>query len=183
MRWPFRVILPVVFGALALVLIFWDRQIQEACWRCDTGPAFAAPLFLLQSINAPAFVAGALLTLSAFPSYGVQFVLICLWWWWFGRCVDLGFPPAAAFRLFKLWASLLGMLACFLLLAGLWVVREIFEAPAGEGSAYRLFLARAICLVVWAFALAGGCVWGAIRLVRVGRYQGLRTGLTLSGKR
>jgi hypothetical protein len=106
----FRLVLPIVFGFLALVLMAWDyennRMIGLMGMGWETGPPFwpyRAIYVLLFSINAPAFVLSMpilkllrLQTLSL--QYGVWYPAIVGWWWWIGTHIDFGILGRQHFR-------------------------------------------------------------------------------------
>jgi hypothetical protein len=92
----FRVLLPIIFGLLALAFFAWDyeneRVVASMGMGWDTGPPMwpyvAVPLFT-HAINAPAYaIVWPILRLFALwrPvwEYPIAFPLIVGLWWWVG---------------------------------------------------------------------------------------------------
>jgi hypothetical protein len=176
----FRLVLPLVFGFLAIVLMTWDfednRMIGLMGMGWDMGPPFwpyQAIYLLLFTINAPAFVLSMpilkvlnLHTLSL--QYGVWFPAIVGWWWWVGTRIDFGVLGGRHYRYSKVFAGVLTT-------ASLGLLYVAARATLGElhwwmeyGRNFSPFraptLLRTVGPVLWCLVLAGGCLIAAIRL-------------------
>lgn len=98
----FRVVLPIVFGFLAVVLFTWDYQnervIESMGMGWDIGPPmwpYQAVRIISYAINAPAYEASRPILKFLDPrtyslQYAVWFPAIVAVWWWVGRCIDFG---------------------------------------------------------------------------------------------
>lgn len=98
----YRIILPILFGSLAIALVIWDihnlRVIQSNGMSWDTGAPiwpYEAANLIFSSLNAPAFVLAA--PFFYFPHlelqemrYPVLLPAIVVWWWWIGTRFDFG---------------------------------------------------------------------------------------------
>src|SRR6266403_4232519 len=106
----FRLLLPLVFGCLAIALTAWEfhneRVIEAVGMGWDTGPPiwpYQTAWILLQAINAPAYV----LDLPLCTLLGVRTTQACLllelptillWWWFIGWRIDFGLLPQRSVR-------------------------------------------------------------------------------------
>src|SRR5260370_9943793 len=132
MRLPFRVVLPVSHGCVALALMLWDVRNRLACVWCDTGkPVWPdqAPFLVLKSINAPAFVVAAPFFLlphlqTATARYPVLLPVIFLCWWWLGTRIDFGLLGSRPYRRPKLWGVVLAAMTATLLYAVAWILGD-----------------------------------------------------------
>jgi hypothetical protein len=118
-RIRFRIVLPVIFGVLALFLFAWDyengRVVASVGMGWDTGPPVwpyqAVPSFSY-ALNAPAYIISwpilKLLNLRTLSlQYAVWFPAIVMLWWWVGRYFDFGFPGCESHSRLKLRAAML----------------------------------------------------------------------------
>src|SRR5271157_6457163 len=101
-RIRFRVVLPIVFGFLAVFVFAWDyensRVVESMGMGWDLGPPMwpyrAVALFSF-AVNAPAYIISwpilKILNLRALPfQYAVWFPAIVALWRWVGTCIDFG---------------------------------------------------------------------------------------------
>lgn len=176
----FRLVLPLVFGFLAIVLMTWDyeneRMIGMKGMGWDMGPPFwpyQAIYLLLFTINAPAFVLSMpilkLLNLHTLSlQYGVWFPTIVGWWWWIGTRMDFGILSRRHFRQAKLVAAVLATASLvFLYVAARVSIGELhwWMEYGRDSSPFRWpTLFRTIGPVLWCLVLAGGCLIAAMRL-------------------
>jgi hypothetical protein len=178
----FRLILPVVFGFLAIVLMTWNyennRMVELMGMGWDTGAPFwpyQAIYLLLFTLNAPAFVLSMpILTLLNLQTLSLQYLVwfpaIVGWWWWIGTRIDFGVLGGRHYRRPKMFAGVLTT-------ASLGLLYVVARAILGEfhwwmeyghsTSPYRVpTLLRTVAPVLWGLVLAGGCLIAAIRLFR-----------------
>ena len=180
MRRRFRVILPVVFGLIAVSLMTWDLRYQRALesvftasdigrpvWPCQ------APSLLLVALNAPVFaLAAPILNLFHLEipelRYLVLLPAVLLWWWWLGTRIDFGILGRRHYRHPKLLAGFLAMVAVALCYGG---IRGLVDAVSWwqaygrhEFPTSLWLLAESTGASPWCLALAGGCVLAAVRL-------------------
>src|SRR2546430_841395 len=92
-----RLLLPIIFGFLALALFTWDyeneRVIASMGMGWDTGPPvwpYRVVPSISYAVNAPAYVISwpilKLLHLRTYSlQYAVWFPAILVLWWWVGR--------------------------------------------------------------------------------------------------
>jgi hypothetical protein len=181
-RIRFRLVLPIVFGFLALVLMAWDyennRMIGLMGMGWDTGPPFwpyQAIYLLLFSINAPAFILSIpilkllrLQTLSL--QYGVWYPAIVICWWWAGTRIDFGILGRRHFRHEKPVACVLIMAAVFFLYIAAHVtlgeIRWWTEYGRDPSAARVATVLRTVGPVSWCLIFACGCALAAVRLLR-----------------
>jgi len=176
----FRVVLPTVFGFLAIMLMVWnyenDRIVRLMGMGWDMGPPFwpyQAIELALSTISAPAFVLSMpilkLLNLHTLSlQYGVWLPAIVGWWWWIGTGIDFGFLNGRRCRHAKLFAGVLTTASLGLLyLAARTTLGELYWwMEYGRHSSPFLMptLLRAVGSVFWCLALASGFLIAAIRL-------------------
>src|SRR5579864_4423627 len=98
----FRVVLPIIFGFLAVVLFSWDYQnervVESMGMGWDTGPPmwpYRAVQIISYAVNAPAYVVSwpilKLLNLRTYSfQYAIWFPAIVALWWCVGRSIDFG---------------------------------------------------------------------------------------------
>jgi hypothetical protein len=178
----FRVVLPLIFGFLALALFAWDYQNERVVasmgmgW--DTGPPMwpyrAVPLFSY-AVNTPAYVISwpilkllDLRTLSL--QYAVWFPAIVALWWWVGTCIDFDFFSRRRCSRRKLVAGILLAGGVGLLILGARIglgEYGLFQHYwPGHPPIYAILLLRAAGPMLWCFFLAGALVHSAVYLVR-----------------
>jgi hypothetical protein len=180
----FRVVLPIVFGFLAIMLMAWnyenDRMVKLMGMGWDMGPPFwpyQATYLLLFTINAPAFVLSMpilnLLNLQTLSlQYAVWFPAIVGWWWWIGTRIDFGVLGGRHYRHGKLFAGLLITASLGLLYVAARTTLGEFHWWMEYGrnpSPFRVpTLLRTVGPVLWSLVLAGGCLMAAKRLFQGG---------------
>jgi|SRR5665213_970089 len=178
----FRVVLPIVFGLLAVALMAWDyenqRVVQSMGMGWDMGPPFwpyQAVYDLLFAINVPAFVISIpILSLINFRDdflrYGVLLLAIVCWWWWIGTRIDFGVLRGRQYRHAKRFAWVLAAVSVgFFYIAFRESLNEFhWWMQYGRGpSPYRLpTLFRTVGPVFWCLVLASGCSIAAKQLFR-----------------
>jgi hypothetical protein len=176
----FRLVLPLVFGFLALVLMTWDyennRMVGLMGMGWDMGPPFwpyQAIYLVLFTINAPAFVLSMpilkLLNLDTLSlQYWIWFPAIVAWWWWIGIRIDFGVLGHRHYRHAKLIAGLLTTASLGLLYvatrATLTEVQWWMEYGSNSSPYCVPTLLRTVGPVLWCLVLAGGCSIAAKRL-------------------
>jgi hypothetical protein len=180
----FRLVLPLVFGFLSIVLMMWDyennRMVALMGMGWDMGPPFwpyQAIYLLLFTINAPAFVLSIpilrLLNLDTLSlQYCVWYPAIVWWWWWIGTRIDFGVLGRWHYRHAKLFAGLLatGSLGFVYVAARATLGALDWWMEYGRSSSpFRMpvFL-RTVGPVLWCLILASGCLVGAKRLFQDG---------------
>ena len=179
-RLPRRVLLPIVFGVLALVLFVWeyenDRVVESMGMAWDTGPPMwpyvAVPL-VSYAINAPAYiVCWPILKLLSPGALWVQYVVwfpaIVMLWWWVGTRMDFGLLGRRRYSSTRLLTAVLvvgalALLALSVRLAlGEYRLFQNYWPP--NPPIYALLLLRAIGPIAWCLCLAAVFVRSAIRL-------------------
>jgi len=172
-RLRFRLILPLVFGCLALTLIAWEfhneRVIASMGTGWDTGPPvwpYQTAWILLQAINAPAYALDLPLflllrvTTDARLLLEVELPTIFLWWWFIGWRIDCGLLPQRDVRQRGLWGVVLGIISL-----GIWscatylVVQQVKFWSEYGGRSWRgpmLFLMGHAGILCWCL-LMGFC--------------------------
>ena len=179
-RIRFRVLLPIVFGFLSVLLMTWDyennRMVGLMGMGWDMSPPFwpyQAIYLLLFTVNAPAFVLSMpilkLLNLHTFSlQYGVWFPAIVGWWWWVGTRIDFGLLGRRHYRYAQLFAGLLTTASLGLLyVAARATLSEVhwWMQYGRDSSPFRVpSLLRTVGPVLWCLVLAGGCLVAAKRL-------------------
>jgi hypothetical protein len=180
-RFRFRLILPLVFGCLALTLMAWEfhneRVIASMGMGWDTGPPvwpYQTSWILLQAINAPAYALDLPLflllrvTTDARLLLEVELPTIFLWWWFIGWRIDFGLLPQRDVRQRRPWGATLGVVSL-----GIWscatylVVQQVkFWSEYGEYGwrGPTLFLMRHAGILCWCLLLG---LWSAVATVRV----------------
>ena len=172
-RRRFQVGLPLVFGAVAIVLMIWDGHYQNEiastriAW--DTPPPmwpFQTGYVFLLAINAPAIaVAAPVLALFGQRThglhaahYGVLLASILLWWWWIGTRLDQGNLWRGKFRWerFHLLSVLGGAAVLFYFGFRFLVLGIYWWLTSGRGpvSEQLLTATRTIAPGVWWIVLA-----------------------------
>jgi len=180
-RIRFRVVLPVVFGFLSLVLFAWqhenNRMIELMGMAWDTGPPMwpyrAVPLFSY-AINAPAYVACWPLTRlidvpADWPYYVVWFPAIVLLWWWVGTPIDFGLLGRRKYEHPKFLAVLLFVGALVLLILSVNIgVGEYhlfrYYWPAQRTINAAIILLRAVGPILWCLLFARASILSAFHL-------------------
>jgi hypothetical protein len=177
----FRLLLPLVFGCLALALTAWEfhneRVIASVGMGWDTGPPiwpYQTSWILLQAINAPAYALDLPLflllgvTTDARLLLGVEVPTIFLWWWFIGWRIDFGLLPQREVRQRGLWGAVLGVASLgFWSCATYLVLQQVkFWSEYGERgwSGPMLFLMRHAGILWWCLLLG---FWSAAATVRV----------------
>jgi hypothetical protein len=177
----FRVVLPIVFGFLAVVLFSWDYQNERVVasmgmgW--DTGPPmwpYRAVQIISYAINAPAYeVSWPILKLLnpriSSVEYAVWFPAIVALWWWVGRSIDFGLLGNRNYSHRRLFAAslLIGAVA-LLSLATYLGLNEYYWARQywkGHPPVYAFLFLRAVGPMLWCFFFAAAFVRSAARLV------------------
>lgn len=185
MRRRFRVVLPVLFGLIAVSLMVWDlrnqRVIESVGMGWDTGAPvwpYQASFLLLFVIAAPVFgLAEPLFFLLHLETQEVRYPVllpaILLWWWWLGTRIDFGILGRRRYRHPELLAgSLAGVAAalCYLGTHGVIDAVNWWQAYGRHQPPMNLLLlARIAGPYLWCLALAGGCLLAAVRLLQ-GRF-------------
>jgi hypothetical protein len=178
----FRVLLPIIFGFLALALFAWDYQNERVVasmgmgW--DTGPPMwpyrALPLFSF-AVNGPAYIISwPILKLLDVRTYSLQYAIwfpaIVALWWWTGTCIDFGLLSRRSYSHRKSVAGILlaGGIVLLILAAhvGFDEYRSFQQYWPGHPPIYAILLLRAIGPILWCIFLARTFVRSAIRLIR-----------------
>jgi len=187
----FRLVLPLVFGCIAIALIAWElhneQVIESVGMGWDTGPPiwpYQSSWILLQGINAPAYA----LDLAIFLLLGVgnnqarllfELPTILIWWWFIGWRIDFGLLPQRSVRKRGVWRTVLVVVAL-----GFWsciaylVVQQVrFSSEYGQRGwrGPMLFLLRHAGILCWCFLLA---IWSTIAAARLTTPLRSRSGLT-----
>ena len=178
MRFPFRVLLPASLSLVSLGLMVWDVLAERACVWCETGlPVwpYRAPFLFLKSINAPAFVLATPFLLlphlqSEIARHVVLLPVIALWWWWIGSRLDFGIVSWGARRFPKFRVTALVAMAATLVYVGARIVADEIERWLTYGPIHVLLVLSSAALCLWALALAAGCLWSALGILR-GRFR------------
>src|SRR5258708_3917663 len=179
-RIRFRVVLPIVFGSLSLVLFAWEHQnnrvIESMGMAWDMGPPMwpyqAVPLFSY-ALNAPAYIACEpiikLINARAdWIEYAIWFPAITALWWWVGTRMDFGLLGRKRWLHTKLVAG--GLLFGSLMLVALAVAIAVGEYHSfqlywpGHPLIYAILLLRAIGPMLWCSLFALAFVRSAIGL-------------------
>ncbi len=178
----FRVLLPIIFGLLALALFAWDyeneRVVASMGMGWDTGqpvwPYRAVPLFSF-AVNGPAYIISwpVLKLLDVHNNslqYAIWFPAIILMWWWTGTCIDFGLLTRRSYNHRKPIAGILlaGGIVLLILAAhvGFDEYRLFQQYWPGHSPIYGILLLRAIGPILWCIFLARAFVHSAIRLIR-----------------
>lgn len=178
----FRVVLPIVFGFLAVVLFTWDYQnervIESMGMGWDIGPPmwpYQAVRIISYAINAPAYEASWPILKFLDPrtyslQYAVWFPVIVASWWWVGRCIDFGSLGRRNYSHRKLIAAslLIGTVALLSLVTylGLDEYYRAQEYWKGYPPVYAFLFLRAAGPMLWCFFFAAAFVRSAARLVK-----------------
>jgi hypothetical protein len=186
----FRLVLPLVFGCLAIALIAWElhneRVIEGVGMGWDTGPPiwpYESSWILLQAINAPAYALDLLLSLLLGVRNNqarllLEFPTILIWWWFIGWRVDFGLLPQRNERKRKVWGAVLVAAALgFWTCGGYLLVQEVrFWSEYGEASwrGPMLFLLRNAGILSWSFLLA---LWSTLAAARLTSFTRSRSRL------
>jgi hypothetical protein len=176
----YRLKLPVVIGALSVVLIgldvyFWYLSPNAAIVRHSGAPIwpYRMPQLLLLSINAPVYLLTTpLLRLAGLHVFWVHQIerlpFIVLWWYWVGRRLDLGLVPSSWLNLGR-WIALipvlLGMSVAYLGLVTLVDGWKWWSQWGGSlWSSQALLLIDYVVPSIWWFVLAA---WLGLVAVRI----------------
>ena len=176
----FRVVLPIVFGFLAIVLFAWDyendRVVELMGMGWDTGPPmwpYRAVQLISYALNAPAYVISwPILKLidprAQWVQYAVWFPAITAMWWWVGARIDFGLLSRPSYSHPKLVAALLlgGALVLLVLsvCVGVGEFRRFQVYWPGHPPIYAILLLRAVGPILWCLSFAGVFVRWAIHL-------------------
>ncbi len=172
----YRIILPILFGSLAIALVIWDihnlRVIQSNGMSWDTGAPiwpYEAANLIFSSLNAPAFVLAA--PFFYFPHlelqemrYPVLLPAIVVWWWWIGTRFDFGILGLRRWSHPRWWAAGAITLAVVFSVAGAWSVKDGIERWIRFPDTHPLILAKISSIAAWCFAIAVGCSLAVRRL-------------------
>ena len=181
-RIRFRIVLPTIFGFLAVALFSWDyensRIVASMGMGWDTGPPMwpyrAVPLFLY-AVNAPAYViSGPILKLLDLRTYWLQdavwLPVIVALWWWVGTCIDFGVLGRRSYSHRTLMAAILVVVSVVLLLVATSVgfdeYRWARDYWRGHPPIYAVLFLRTIGPMLWCLSFAAVLVRAAVRLVR-----------------
>jgi len=181
-RTRFRVVLPIVFGFLSLLLFAWEhennRVIESMGMGWDTGPPMwpyrAVPLFSY-AVNAPAYIACWPLVKmidarTDWVEYAVWLPAITALWWWVGTRIDFGLLGRQMWLRTKSVAALLFLSALLLfVLAGGIAVSEYRSFQLywpGHPPIYAILLLRAIGPILWCLLFAFAFVRSAFGIWR-----------------
>lgn len=185
----FRLVLPIIFGFLALTLFAWDYQNERVVaamgmgW--DTGPPLwpyrAVPLFSY-AVNVPAYVVSWPLVRKLDPrvplhQYAVWLLAIVALWWLVGTRMDFGLLGRRRHSRPKLAAVILLVSGVVSLALGARVcIDEYFSFQKywpNQPPVYAILLLRAAGPMLWcllwavvAFRSAFHLLWGQSRCVR-----------------
>lgn len=166
---PRRVLLPLIAGSAALAIMCWGQRVEWQCVGYDAGRPFwpcETPDFLLESIAAPAIVAGGLLSNLLWSDaphhlyYAMQFPCILLWWWFVGTRIDFGLLGVGAYRHRRTYATLMALASAALLGLLAWSLWEEIQFhhrfPWAAGWGYLQLAAdlRSLLGYLWLIALA-----------------------------
>jgi hypothetical protein len=175
----FRLLLPLIFGCLAISLVAWEYHYQRVVaamgmgW--DTGPPiwpYQASWILLQAINAPAFALDLVLVwlLRVRPDalLPLELPTIFLWWWFVGWRIDVGLLPGPNLRLRRLWGTVLGTASLALWSCAIYLVQlqVKFWIEYGQDSwrGPMLYLMRNSGILCWCLLLG---FWSTAATLRV----------------
>jgi len=178
----FRVVLPILFGFLAVVLFSWDYQnervVESMGMGWDTGPPmwpYRAVQIISYAINAPAYVISWPILKLLEPriyslQYAVWFPAIVALWWWVGRSIDFGLLGSRNYSHWKLIAAslLIGAVAVLSLATyiGLDEYHWAQQYWRGDPPVYAFLFLRAAGPMLWCFFFAAAFVRSAARLVK-----------------
>jgi hypothetical protein len=175
----FRLLLPIVFGCLAIALTAWEfhneRVIDAAGMGWDTGPPiwpYQTSWILLQAINAPAYALDSPLCMLLGVRTNQACLLlelptILLWWWFIGWRIDFGLLPQRSVRQRRLWGTVLGVASLGFWSCAIYLVAQQvrFWSEYGERG-WRgpvLFLMRNAGILCWCLLLG---IWSTAATVR-----------------
>jgi hypothetical protein len=174
-----RIVLPLVMGAISLLLMIWDvhneQVIESMGMAWDTGAPpwpYQTPDILLRLLNGPAyFVAQPLANVFRLggPSHFLMvFPAILVWWWFLGLRLDIGWSTVTSRWRWPV-SALLAISAVVLLCAAIVVSTDTFHWWVEYGSFFRivegsLLIVRFLSPAVWCAALAFLLAVGAKRV-------------------
>jgi hypothetical protein len=178
----FRVILPIIFGFLALALFAWDYQnnrvVAEMGMGWDMGPPIwpyrAVALFVF-AVNAPAYliswpILNVLHLRTLELHYAVWFPAIILLWWLTGTWIDFGLVTQRASahrkRIAGLFLTAGIALLAFATQASLHEYHSFLMSGPGQPPIYVILTLRTIGPVFWSIFFATGLFRSALRLIR-----------------
>lgn len=178
----FRVVLPIIFGFLALALFTWDyhneRVVAAMGIGWDTGPPLwpyrAVPLFSY-AVDVPAYliswpVIRVLDPRTPLYQYAVWFSAILALWWLVGTRIDFGLLGRRRHSHPKLIAMILVAGGAVLLILGAHIgVDEYFSFRQywpNHPPIYAILLLRAVGPMHWCLCLTAAFLRSAIHLVR-----------------
>lgn len=181
-RIRFRIILPVIFGFLAVALFYWDyensRVVAEMGMGWDTGPPiwpYRAVSLFLYAVNAPAYlISWPILRLLKLHTDWLQdavwFPALIALWWWVGSCIDFGPLGRRSYSRRRLVAGILVVVSVVLLavatIVGFDEYRWARDYWRGNPPIYAVLLLRAIGPMIWCLSFVAIFVRAAIHLVR-----------------
>ncbi len=186
MQTRYRLILPIVLGALSAILIVWDihnqRVIEAMGMAWDTGAPpwpYQTPDALLLALNFPAYFlaipSAHLLRLEDSARNITLLPSILVWWFLAGVFFD---QRQAKINLRKSWfkASLLVLLAIVLLALGVDGLISPIRWWSTDG--WKIFGAgdliidlRTVAPSIWCIALAVAALWSAKKRMKAFRPQ------------
>jgi hypothetical protein len=176
MKRSFRLVLPILMGAVSAILIAWDIHNQHLIMSMGMAWDSGAPLWpyqtpntLLSALNFPAYLianpVSNLLGLVVPRHYFALFPAILFWWWLVGRFLDQRFANASVHKS-RLWALALCVLAILLTYLGVRGSIDAFRwwrTYSGEVSWSGLVTLRFIAPSMWCFALSLAALMSAKR--------------------
>jgi hypothetical protein len=178
----FRVVLPILFGFLAVVLFIWDYQnervIESMGMGWDTGPPmwpYRAVRIMSYAINAPAYVVSWPILRLLEPriyslQYAVWFPALVTLWWWVGRSIDFGLLGSRNYSHRKLIAASLLIAAVGLLTSATYIGLDEYQLAKqywrDHPPVYAFLFLRAAGPMLWCLCFAAAFVRSAVRLVK-----------------
>lgn len=180
----YRVKLPVVFGALSVVLMLWDlhndKVSMEMGLSWDTGAPiwpYRMPQLLVPIVNWPAYLLVApIFWLLGSQMFWVHYIVllpfIVLWWYWVGRRVDYGLVPSSWLKAGKrvvVLPLLVGVgFTGFGLMTAVEGLTWWFRYGGSVWSPRVMLLASDMAPAAWGFVLA---IWMGLIAARVWSYR------------
>jgi hypothetical protein len=177
MRRSFRLVLPILMGAVSAILIAWDihnqRIIMSMGMAWDTGAPlwpYQTPDTLLSALNFPAYLIATpvsrILGLLAPRHYLALFPAILFWWWLVGRFLDelLGNASVRKATLLALVLCVLAILLAYLGISGCIDVFRWWRTYSREVLGWSVLIPlRLIAPSMWCFALSLAALMSAKR--------------------
>ena len=174
----FRLILPVVLGALSAALMVWDifnqRVISSMGMAWDTGAPlwpYQTPDILFSALNTPAYaLAAPALYLFRSIHYVVLFPCVLLWWWFVGLVFDKRLLKPTVRKGWS-WFILSSLFAAIFVLVGAFALCDDFRWWStyvnGLIDWRNLIMLRSLAPSIWCFILSFACALYAVRLAKI----------------